>query len=81
MNKKAVCQFEAIRRSGLVNMMNKNVVQILASKNDFHELVVACEDDYLDLFNLYSKLIIDIKEEEIPEMITKNYRFNMEVEE
>lgn len=38
-------QILAIRDSGLTNMFDTNMVQVLASRNGFHELVIFIEED------------------------------------
>jgi len=65
--KKVIVQYEAIRRLGQTNMWDKYMVQMIAHKNHFHELVVAIEEDYSYILKNYSKLMEGVKEEDIPE--------------
>ena len=41
---KVIAQFEAVRRSGLTNMMNRPRVQQIAFDNAFDDLGEVCED-------------------------------------
>jgi len=65
--KKIMAQYEAVRRSGLTNMFDKHAVMRIASDNDFHDLVVAAEENYGDILKRYSEVMKSIDEEDIPE--------------
>jgi len=65
---KIIAQYEAIRRSGQTNMFNKNMVQHIANKNSFFELVIAIEEDYTKILKSYSEEIKTIEEDDIPIM-------------
>jgi len=66
--KKVIAQYEAIRRSGQTNMFDKNMVQRIASENNFYTLVIAIEEDYSSILKHYSEWIKLIEEEDIPEV-------------
>ena len=66
--KKVIAQYEAIRRLGQTNMFDKNMVQQIASKNNFYVLVVAIEEDYSSILKHYSEWMKLIDEEDIPEV-------------
>ena len=66
--KKIIAQYEAIRRSGQTNMFDKNMVQRIASENNFYALVTAIEEDYGSILKHYSEWIKLIEEEDIPEV-------------
>ena len=63
---KVIAQYEAVRRSGQTNMFDKHTVQRIAYDNDFYELVIAIEDDYMAILNHYSELMKLINESDIP---------------
>jgi len=67
--KKIIAQYEAIRRSRQTNMFDRHAVQQIANNNEFHELVVAAEDNYADILGHYSDLMKLITEDDIPEII------------
>ena len=51
-------QYEAIRRSGLTNMVQSQVVQTIASDNDMPELVDFIEEGrYMELISNYTEWI------------------------
>ena len=66
--RKTIAQYEAIRRSGLTNMFDKYAVQRIASDNNFYELVLAVEDNYIAILENYSDLMKLIDESDIPEV-------------
>jgi len=67
--KKVIAQYEAIRRSGEVNMFDKYGVQHIASDNNLHELVIAIEDGgYIEILKNYSGWIKLITEDDIPDI-------------
>ncbi len=67
---KVIAQFEAVRRSGLTNMMNRPRVQQIAFDNAFDDLGEVCEDSrgYGQLLQDYGRLIGTIDEADIPEI-------------
>jgi len=48
-------------------MFDKHAVMRIASDNDFHDLVVAAEENYGDILKRYSEVMKSIDEEDIPE--------------
>lgn len=64
--KKVIAQYEAIRRLGQANMFNSLLVQRIANENKFYALVVAIEEDYINILKNYSEWIKLIKEKDIP---------------
>lgn len=70
---KVVVQYEAVRRSGLTNMLDMNQVQRIAYDNNFYDLVNFIEEDkknYSGLLMSYGELIETINDEDIPEVNT-----------
>ena len=66
--KKIIAQYEAIRRLGQTNMFDKNMVQLIATLNGFHELAEAIEEGkYPQILMNYGKWIKLVNEDEIPE--------------
>lgn len=67
MEKKVISQFEAIRRMGQIDMLDKVGVQRIAYENSFYELVNAIEEgEYSKILSEYSKLIKKVSEKDIP---------------
>lgn len=66
--KKVMAQYEAVRRSGLTNMFDRHAVMRIASDNDFHDLVVAADENYGNILKRYSEIIEMVSEDEIPEV-------------
>jgi len=66
--KKVIAQYEAIRRSGLTNMFDKNMVQRIAYENEFYTLVTAIADNYGSILSHYSEWIKLVDEKDIPEV-------------
>ena len=64
--KKVIAQYEAVRRLGQTNMLDKHLVQHIALENGFHELVVAAEDDYTKILSNYSEWMKLVNEDDIP---------------
>lgn len=66
---KVAGQFEAIRKSGKTNMMDKNRVQSIASDNDFYELVLMIEDGgYMELLSGYGELKDKLSANDVPDI-------------
>ena len=64
-----VNQYEAVRRSGQTNMLNKTAVQRIAFDNDLYELVNFIDgDDYGSLLQNYAELQELIDEDNLPEI-------------
>ena len=66
---RVIAQYEAIRRSGQTNMLDKIMVQHIANKNNFYALVVAIENDYSKILKTYGEVIKTIEENDIPETL------------
>jgi len=67
--KKVIAQYEAVRRSGLTNMFDKNAVQRIAFDSDFYDLVNLITDGgYAEILTGYSELMKLIDEDDIPEI-------------
>lgn len=75
--KKIIAQYEAIRRSGQTNMFDKNMVQRIASENNFYALVIAIEEDYSSILKHYSEWIKLIEEKDIPEVCSIEATWNL----
>jgi len=68
--RKIIAQYEAIRRSGVANMLDREVVRRIAIKNNFEELASFMEDRqaYVSLLREYTRLISMITQEDIPQL-------------
>ena len=67
--KTTITQYEAVKRSGLTNMLDKHGVQRIASDNGLHNLVIAIAyGKYGEILKNYSEWIQQINEEDLPKV-------------
>lgn len=67
--RRAVAEFEAIRKSGATNMFDRRAVWDIAFFNGFDSLLDIIEaGKYTEILSNYSRFIGDIEEDKVPEV-------------
>lgn len=75
--KKTIAQYEAIRRLGQTNMLDKRMVQRTAFENKLYALVTAIEEDYVFILKHYSELMNLIEEKDVPKAYPIEATYNL----